>query len=156
MHYNYITNITGHNNLNHFQSQKLIQSTSLLSADSLKRKTKPSLTYSMNGPVSHIPTWYTAKLTHNKLHLMDNKTPSHLLLYSWYRQCSKSQSQWVIMKYYSHPYGPELTCLVVGKIGLQGPLPLAQAAARSMGITARATFNIHKLPGFSYKHPACS
>ena len=34
--------------------------------------------------------------------------------------------------------------LLFGKIGLHGPLPLAQSAARSMGITARATFNIYK------------
>ena len=31
----------------------------------------------------------------------------------------------------------------VGKIGLRGPLPLAQLAARSMGTTARATSNIY-------------
>ena len=32
-----------------------------------------------------------------------------------------------------------LTIKLFGKIGLQGPLPLAQLAARTMGITARAT-----------------
>ena len=31
----------------------------------------------------------------------------------------------------------------VGKIGLQGPLPLAQSASHSIGITARATFNTY-------------
>ena len=31
----------------------------------------------------------------------------------------------------------------VGKIGLHGPLPLAQSTTRSMGRTARATFYIH-------------
>ena len=32
----------------------------------------------------------------------------------------------------------------IEKIGLQGPLPLAQLAFRSMDITARANFNVHK------------